>query len=100
MAQPNFGTVGPFNPAVEDWISYEERFGFYLTANDMAEDDKKLAIFLTTCGTRDLQFGLQSGRTEEAIKAYIHMAGATRAVGPVLTGPLFSGKKIGSVFEL
>ena len=51
MAQPNFGIVGPFNPAIEDWVSYEERFKFFLTANKVADDDKKWAIFLTTCGT-------------------------------------------------
>ena len=50
MAQTNFGTVGPFNPGVEDWISYEQHFKFYLTANDVAFDKKQRAIFVTTCG--------------------------------------------------
>ena len=50
MAQPNFGTVGPFNPAIEDWISYEESFRFFLTVNEVTDDDKMQAIFLTTCG--------------------------------------------------
>ena len=50
MAQPNVGTVGPFNPVYEDWVSYEERFRFFLTANEVTEDDKKQAIFQITCG--------------------------------------------------
>ena len=50
MAQPNFGKVGPFNPTVEDRIFYEEHLRFYLTANDVASDEKQWAIFLT-CDT-------------------------------------------------
>ena len=51
MAQLNCRTVGPFLPAVEDWISYEERLRFYLTANKVDADDKQRDIFLTICGT-------------------------------------------------
>ena len=51
MSQQNFGNIGPFNAAVEDWTSYEECFHLYLTTNGITDDDKKQAIFLTTCGT-------------------------------------------------
>ena len=43
--------MGPFDPSTENWISYEERFRLYLAANEVASDEKKQAIFLTTCGT-------------------------------------------------
>ena len=43
--------MGPFDPSTENWISYEERFRLYLTANEVTSDEKKQAIFLTTCGT-------------------------------------------------
>ena len=43
--------MGPFDPSTENWISYEERFRLYLTANEVASDERKQAIFLTTCGT-------------------------------------------------
>ena len=51
MSNPNFGVMGPFDPSTENWISYEERFNLYLAANEVTSDEKKQAIFLTTCGT-------------------------------------------------
>ena len=51
MSSPNFGVMSPFDPSTENWIFYEERFRLYLTANEVTSDEKKEAIFLTTCGT-------------------------------------------------
>ena len=51
MSSPNFGVMGPFDPSAENCISYEERFRLYLTANEVTSDEKKQAVFLTTCGT-------------------------------------------------
>ena len=50
MTQQSFGIVGPFDSAIEDWTSYEERFRLFFKANDIKDDGKQLAIFLTTCG--------------------------------------------------
>ena len=47
--QQSYGNVGPFDSAVEDWTSYEDRLD-YLTANGITDNEKKQAIFLTTCG--------------------------------------------------
>ena len=45
MSQQSFGSIGPFNSAVEDWTSYEEGFRLFFTANEITDDDKKEAIF-------------------------------------------------------
>ena len=39
-----------FDSAIEDWTSYEERFRLFFEANDIKDNGKQLAIFLTTCG--------------------------------------------------
>ena len=49
MALP-FGSVGAFDPALEDWISYSERVDHYLEANKVSPDNKKLSVYLSTCG--------------------------------------------------
>ena len=49
MALP-FGSVGAFDPALEDWISYSERVDHYLEANKVSPDNKKLFVCLSTCG--------------------------------------------------
>ena len=51
MSQQSYGNIGPFDSAVKDWTSYEERFRLFFTTNGITDDDKKQAIFLTTCGT-------------------------------------------------
>ena len=43
------GTMGTFDPTLEDWSSYTERLQQYFTANDVAED-KQEAILLSGCG--------------------------------------------------
>ena len=49
MALP-FGSVGAFDPALEDWIWYSECVDHYLEANEVSPDSKKLSVFLSTCG--------------------------------------------------
>ena len=45
-----FGSVGAFDPSLEDWISYSEHVDHYLEANEVSPDSKKLSVFLSTCG--------------------------------------------------
>ena len=45
-----FGSVGAFDPALEDWISYSEHVDHYLEANKLSPDNKKLSVCLSTCG--------------------------------------------------
>ena len=44
------GSVGEYRPETEDWTVYAERVGHYFTANDITDDSKKRAIFLSVCG--------------------------------------------------
>ena len=44
------GTVGVFDPALEEWSEYSERLVHYFMANDIVSDVKKRAIFLTVVG--------------------------------------------------
>ena len=44
------GKISYFNSNQESWSSYMERLGYYFTANDVRDDDKKKAILLTVCG--------------------------------------------------
>ena len=44
------GSVGEYKPEAEDWTAYTERVGHYFTANDITDDGKKRAIFLSVCG--------------------------------------------------
>ena len=44
------GKVGEFQPALEDWPQYVERFKFFLTANDITSAEKKCATFLAVIG--------------------------------------------------
>ena len=43
------GTIGTFDPTLEDWGSYTERLQQYFTANDVTEC-KRMAILLSGCG--------------------------------------------------
>ena len=49
------GSIGEFDPEKEEWISYVERMGHYLMANDVDSDAKKRAILLSTCGAKTYQ---------------------------------------------
>ena len=44
------GKVKPFNPAVDDWIIYEEKLQFYFAANGITDAARKRSILLTVCG--------------------------------------------------
>ena len=48
-----FGTIGEFDPSVEDWTSYSERMDFYyLQANEVENPSKRRSILLTSVGPR------------------------------------------------
>ena len=44
------GTIGVFDPALEEWSEYSERLVHYFVANDIVADDKRRAVFLTVVG--------------------------------------------------
>ena len=55
MALP-FGSIGAFDPALKDWISYSELVDHYPEVNEVAPDSKKLTVFLSTCGPATYTF--------------------------------------------
>ena len=44
------GTIGVFDPALEEWSEYSGRLVHYFVANYIVADDKRRAIFLTVVG--------------------------------------------------
>ena len=46
------GHVEPFNVQTDDWSLYTERLSQYFVANDITEDKKKVAVFLTVMGNK------------------------------------------------
>ncbi|CAG9766765.1 unnamed protein product [Ceutorhynchus assimilis] len=47
----SYGNIEQFNVnEPKGWESYVERMTFYFSANDIADEAKKLAIFLSLCG--------------------------------------------------
>ena len=44
------GALSIFDPAVEEWCEYTERFTHYFVANDIVAAEKRRAIFLTAVG--------------------------------------------------
>ena len=46
-AGAQFGRIDEFQPAKETFTEYEERLNFFFEANDVTNDAKKRAIFLT-----------------------------------------------------
>ena len=71
--------MGPFDPSTENWISYEERFRLYLAANEVASDEKKQAIFLTTCGTSTYNLLRSLAAPKEAARANLRRARQARS---------------------
>ena len=57
MALVRHGTIGDFQPGVEDWVSYTERLEQYFTANGIATDaaEQRRAILLSVCGPATYQ---------------------------------------------
>ena len=45
------GTVGPFDPAVDDWVVYCERLEQFSQANSVATAEKQRAVLLSVCGS-------------------------------------------------
>ena len=58
MAIRLVGDLGPFDQGTTQWSSYAERMEGYLLANGVIEENKKVAILLSTIGnqTYNLQF--------------------------------------------
>ena len=50
MATSNYGKLSKYDSSKEDWQSYTERLELYFTANDIADEEKRKAILLTSCG--------------------------------------------------
>ena len=48
----SIGSVGEFDPDLEDWTQYAEWLGHYLTANDIDEVGRKRVVLLTTIGAK------------------------------------------------
>jgi len=44
------GSVLPFDPHKEDWSAYVERLDYYLVANEVEGDAKKVAILMSNSG--------------------------------------------------
>ena len=44
------GALSAFNPSMEPWTAYTEKFKYYFTANDVQPEDKKHSILLSVCG--------------------------------------------------
>ena len=46
------GTIEFFNPSSEDWNAYCERLDQYVIANEIKEEKKIVATFLTSVGSK------------------------------------------------
>ena len=46
------GSIESFKPGSEDWHAYSERFDQYVIANDIKDEKKIVATFLTTIGSK------------------------------------------------
>ena len=44
------GSVGEFDSSKETWPSYMKRLEQYFIANDVTDEGKKKAVFLSNCG--------------------------------------------------
>ena len=44
------GSVSPFGPEKEEWSAYVERLNYYLVANGVEDDAKKVAILMSNSG--------------------------------------------------
>ena len=49
------GKMSAFDPALEDWRAYMERFDLYRVANDIDTSEKKRAVLLSVCGPKTYQ---------------------------------------------
>ena len=46
------GSIESYDPAKEDWNSYAERFEQYVIANELKDEKKIVAVFLTSVGSK------------------------------------------------
>ena len=46
------GSIESYDQAKEDWSSYTERFDQFVIANDLKEEKRIMAVFLTSVGTK------------------------------------------------
>ena len=51
----HFGRIDEFNPDTDKFSEYEERLNFFFEANDVADLNKKKAIFLSVIGPRQFR---------------------------------------------
>jgi hypothetical protein len=47
-----YGRINEFDEQTEDWGQYIERLGHYFVANEIDDNGKKRAIFLSVCGSK------------------------------------------------
>ena len=47
-----FGTIESFNPSIEEWNAYSERFEQYMIANNIKDEKKMVATFVTTISSK------------------------------------------------
>ena len=47
-----YGTIDPFNEAEDTWAQYVKSLEQYFIANDVEDDRKQRAIFLSVCGPK------------------------------------------------
>ena len=45
------GSIESYDPAKEDWSSYSERFEQYVIANELKDEKRIVAVFLTSVGS-------------------------------------------------
>ena len=50
MATITFGQLQEFDRSKEEWQQYEKRLGHFFVANEIVDDDKKRAVFLSIVG--------------------------------------------------
>ena len=46
------GSIESFKPGSEDWNAYNERFDQFVISNDIKDEKKMVATFLTTIGSK------------------------------------------------
>lgn len=52
LGMATYGKIEAFDEGNEEWSQYVERLGHYFLANDIANQDKKRAIYLSVCGSK------------------------------------------------
>ena len=80
MNYTTLGAVEPFNPDTDEWLSYEERLEQFFLANEIADERKKIAVFLTVIDTKKYTLLTNLVAPEKtATKMYIELVAALKA---------------------